>query len=203
MEFPGIKKEQITKLDVKTQEAIRGQISDLEKVIDKKEGILQGQDANDKFLNFPGIDELGDYGEKSRGEIKNLLSQLDRLTARFESSVKKEIRLIREIRRLSSEIKKDDTSRELIENLKKEISDDLIIHSLLTEQQSLLMQMHTQISSLSKLAKGKLGEYLADFDNIRSLLSSLIEKEEIPKLETIYNLAEVPAWVAIASKSSS
>ena len=202
MEFPGIRKEAISKLDLQTQQAIRDHIKDLEALVDKKQDLIRSQDPNSKLLDFKGFDEVDDYEEQAKGEIKQLLGQLETQTDKLVSSINEEIRLVKEIRSLSAKADEDDTSNELMENIKAEIKDDLVIHSLLTDQQHALQSIHKITSDISHHAKPKLGEYVGEFDIIRSLLKNIIDGE-LPLLDLIYNLANVPGWVPISSKSSS
>ena len=80
-----------------------------------------------------------------------------------------------------------------MERLKSEITDEMVIGSLLRDQQHFLGKIHELTSKISHISKEypELGEYVGEFDIIRSLLDNLIQ-EEFPILDLIYNLANIP-----------
>ena len=193
MEFPGIKKEIIQELDPPKQKAIRNHIQEVEKLIQKKEDLIQNKDPNEKFLEFQGFAQLEKYEELYKGELGALLTKLGEQTTSLTKSIKEEIRLVKEIRRLADSSEKDDTLEEDLETLKNEVEDDTIIAILLRQQQDALDQIHGLTSKTSHLSKDhpELCEYAAEFDIIRSLLDNII-KDEFPLLDLIYNLANIP-----------
>ena len=193
MEFPGITKELVKSLDPPKQRAIRNHIKEVEELIDKKEDLIKNRDPNEKFLEFKGFAQLEKYEELYRGELGELLEKLEGQTKDLVNSVNEEIRLVKEIRRLAASSEADDTFMEEMNRLKSEIKDEMIIGSLLRQQQHSLDEIHDLLSKISHASSKfpELGEYAGEFDIIRSLFDNVI-KDEFPILDLIYNLANIP-----------
>jgi len=194
MEFPGITRELIKKLDAPKQKAIRNHIGMVEELVGKKEDLINNRDPNEKFLEFQGFAQLDKYESLYKGELHMLLTDLGATTDNLVASVREEIRLVKEIHRLASAAETDDTFQEELARLKSEIRDDMVIAGLLRDQQEALDKIHNLTSKISHITAKQypeLGEYAGEFDIIRSLFDNII-KEEFPILDLIYNLANIP-----------